>query len=87
LAAADLLSLDRLSPGAPAVVRRLTGGNSFASRLAAMGLSVGSQVEVLQNRGRGPVLALVRDTRIALGRGEAVKVMVEVLDGEQRAEP
>jgi Fe2+ transport system protein FeoA len=52
------------------------------SRLSAMGLSIGSKFEVLQNRGHGPVLVLVRDTRIALGRGEAIKVMVEELEGE-----
>jgi ferrous iron transport protein A len=42
-----------------------------------MGLSVGSRLKVLQNRGHGPLLVLVRDTRIALGRGEALKIMVE----------
>jgi ferrous iron transport protein A len=60
-----------------AVVRRLVGGRPFAGRLAALGVVVDSPLEVLQNAGRGPVLILVRDTRIALGRGEAAKILVE----------
>ena len=71
------ISLDRLPTGARAVVRRLCGGREFAGRLGAMGLAVGSQLEVLQNSGHGPMLVRVHDTRIALGRSEAMKVLVE----------
>jgi len=71
-------SLVQLSAGSRAVVRQLRGGKDFGSRLAAMGLSVGSNLEVLQNsRHDSPVLILVRDTRIALGHGEALKILVE----------
>lgn len=68
--------LDQLAPGARAVVSELQGGRGFASRLAGMGISVGCQIEVLQNPAHGPLLVLVRDTRIALGRGEAAKILV-----------
>jgi len=68
--------LDQLAPGTRAVVRELRGGRGFASRLAGMGISVGCQIEVLQNPAHGPLLVLVRDTRIALGRGEASKILV-----------
>jgi ferrous iron transport protein A len=70
--------LAELPTGTRAVVRALRGGQELTSRLTALGLVVGAPVEVLQNRGRGPLLVRVRDTRIALGRGEAVKVVVEV---------
>ena len=76
------LPLDRLAAGRHAVVRQLGGGREFANRLAAMGMTVGAVVEALQNRGQGPVLLLVRDTRIALGRGEAMKILVEEVKGE-----
>jgi ferrous iron transport protein A len=69
--------LDQLPPGADARVCQLGGGKTFANRLASMGLSLGSRFKVLQNRGQGPVLVLVRDTRIALGRGEAMKILTE----------
>jgi ferrous iron transport protein A len=74
------LSLDRLPANARAVVRQLRGGQEFASRLAAMGLAVDAPLVVLQNTGHGAMLVNVRDTRIALGRGEAKKILVEVAD-------
>jgi len=71
------VSLTELPTGKRAVVRALRGGQELMSRLSAMGLVVGAPVEVLQNRGRGPLLVRVLDTRIALGRGEAAKVLVD----------
>jgi len=47
--------------------------------VAALGFTPGVEVTVVQNYGRGPILVTVRDTHIALGRGEALKVLVEVL--------
>jgi ferrous iron transport protein A len=72
------VSLAELPTGTRAAVRALRCGQELMSRLTAMGLVAGTPVEVLQNRGRGPLLVRVRDTRIALGRGEAVKILVEV---------
>ena len=72
------VSLAELPTGKRAVVRALRGGQELMSRLTAMGLVAGTPVEVLQNRGSGPLLVRVCDTRIALGRGEAVKILVEV---------
>lgn len=73
-----LIPLEEVAAGKRGVVRQLGGGPDFAARLAAMGPAVGAPVEVLQNRGHGP--ALVRGTRIALGRGEALKITVEAQD-------
>jgi len=72
-----IVSLDCLPRGTEAIVRKLQGGSELAHRLAAMGLTEGVALAVLQNTGRGPLLINVRDTRIALGRGEAVKILVE----------
>jgi ferrous iron transport protein A len=74
--------LTELKAGSRAIVRDMRGGKNILSRLSAMGLSVGSELEVLDNRGHGPILVLVRGTRIALGRGEATKIVVEELGGE-----
>ncbi len=75
--------LDRLDPGMRAVVSELRGGRGFASRLAGMGITVGCQIEVLQNPAHGSLLVLVRDTRIALGRGVASKILVRESNREQ----
>lgn len=77
------ISLDQLAPSARAAVSELRGGREIASRLAGMGISVGCQIEMLQNPARGPLLVRVRDTRIALGRGEAAKIIVRDPDRGQ----
>ncbi len=66
-----------------AFVRVLRGGKEFTSRMGALGFTPGSIVTVIQNYGHGPVLVTVKDVRVALGRGEALKVLVEVLPEEQ----
>jgi ferrous iron transport protein A len=47
--------------------------------MVSLGFTPGTEVTLLQNYGRGPLLVTVRDTRVALGRGEALKVLVEAL--------
>lgn len=60
------------------MVRAVEGGCAFGRRVASLGLIPGIDLTVLQNHGRGPVLILVRDLRLALGRREATRVLVEV---------
>lgn len=74
-----LRPLADVPPGRRGQVRRLRGGTSFVGRMGALGFTVGAEASVVQNFGRGPLLVLIRDTRVALGRGEALKVLVEEL--------
>lgn len=69
--------LSDLPAGERALIRALRGGRGFSARLAALGVTPGVEVTVVQNFGSGPMIVTVRDTRIALGRGEAFKVLVE----------
>jgi ferrous iron transport protein A len=69
--------LSSLEKDQTAVVSSLTGGQRFISRVSAMGFTPGTPVTMLQNLGNGPVLVYLRDTQVALGRGEAAKVQVE----------
>ena len=69
--------LSELPAGARIVVRRVDGGRGLLSRLASLGLVVGSALEVLQNSQDGPMLVRAHNTRVALGRSEARKVFVE----------
>jgi ferrous iron transport protein A len=71
-------SVSDLPAGGRGVVRLLRGGEEFTHRMVALGFTPGVEVTVVQNYGRGPIMVAVRDTRVALGRGEAVKVLVEV---------
>ena len=72
-------TVSNLPAGGRGVVRLLRGGEEFAHRMVTLGFTPGVEVRVVQNYGRGPILVIVRDTRIALGRGDALKVLVEVL--------
>ena len=75
----NLQTLNQLSKGSKGIVHHLSGGRRISDRLLVLGFTKGAEVSIIQNPGFGPVIVYVRDTRIALGRGEASKVMVEKL--------
>ncbi len=64
-----------------AVVRQLVGGRWFNARVAGMGITPNAELKVVQNYGHGPVLVDVRNTRLALGRREASRILVEAKEG------
>jgi len=70
------ISLASLAPNEVGIVQYLVGGRGLTSRLATLGFTPGVRVSMVQNFGRGPVIVMVRGTRIALGRGEAQKIIV-----------
>ena len=72
----DIVPLADLDAGESAVVIDLHGGNWVLGRMTALGFTPGADVRVVQNRGHGPLLAQVRDTRVALGRHQAEMVIV-----------
>lgn len=70
------IPLSALRQGEHAVVVELSAGHGLRSRMACLGFTPGASITMLQNFGRGPLIALVRDARIALGRGEAGRILV-----------
>lgn len=72
----ETVSLDALAPGAVGYVREIQGGRGLVGRLATLGFTPGAEVRMVQNYGHGPLIVLVRDARVALGRGEARKILV-----------
>ena len=72
----DTCLLSELKTGENAVVQDLQGVYSFRSRLAALGFTPGAKITMVQNLGHGPMIVSLRDTRIALGRGEAQKILI-----------
>lgn len=73
-----LVPLNAVGEGTDVVIRSFDGGHAFLARVAALGLIPGSEVRVVANRGRGPVLLQARDTRVAVGRGMAHRILVEM---------
>ncbi len=57
----------------------IDGGRQLTRRLLSLGLSLGSEVEIVHHRGRGVVVAK-QGNRIALGRVIAEKLRAEILD-------
>ncbi len=49
-------------------------------RMEDMGLRAGKVVEMLNNEGRGAMLIRIDESRIAIGRGIAMKIMVRRKD-------
>jgi ferrous iron transport protein A len=81
LAAENGVSLSAVHSGEWVQIQKLHGGHHFLSRLASLGFTPGARVKVVQNFGRGPIIVNLRDTRVALGRGEAGKILVEPVPG------
>jgi ferrous iron transport protein B len=71
----EVFPLSLIKEGEEGFVYLLSGGEGFVSRLAGMGIIAGTNVKVLRNSG-GQVIVLASDTRIALGKGQADKILV-----------
>lgn len=71
------LTLAEISAGENATVLSFQSGCAINQRLISMGFTPGVKIKIIQNRFKGPLIVLVRGTRVALGRGEAVKIIVE----------
>ncbi|MEW5746646.1 MAG: FeoA family protein [Nitrospirota bacterium] len=56
-----------------------SGSCSQTCRIEDMGLRAGKVIEMLSNGGQGALLVKVDETRLAIGRGMAMKVMVRRL--------
>jgi len=70
------LTLLNLLPDDNGMVIALRGGRRFVARLAALGFTPGARVTMVRNYGSSPVIVRVLDTQVALGRGQAERVII-----------
>ncbi len=56
------------------------GCGSMQSRIEDIGIRAGKNVEMLNNEGRGPLLVKIDESRIAISRGMAMKILVRRKD-------
>jgi ferrous iron transport protein A len=75
-----LIPLALLPEGATAIIVDLAAGRGLARRLAELGFNTGTEVQLLKSRPPGPVLIGVKDSRIAIGRGVAMKILVTLVN-------
>jgi ferrous iron transport protein B len=80
------MQLMELQPGKKAIIRRLEGGRTVLSRLAALGFTPGADITMLRCSDHGPLLVSLRGSRVALGRGEAAHIFVASNGNEKPAE-
>jgi len=65
-----------LPPGIDATVIRIEGGRGMVRRLSDLGFVKGVRVRTMVSSSPGPVLVEIKGSRIALGRGVAMKIFV-----------
>lgn len=73
---ARIIPLAIAYPGQKVIVVSIVAGRGLRQRLISMGLNVGSEIEVIKSGAPGPFLISVKETRLAIGRGIAYKIMV-----------
>jgi ferrous iron transport protein A len=69
--------LVELAPGEHGTLLAFNDERQVTNRLTSLGFTPGAAVDMAQNYGRGPLIVTVRGTRVALGRGEAERIIVE----------
>lgn len=79
------LPLAMLPPGVAARVKEVYGGERALFRLTELGLVKGAVVSLLQNIPGGPLIVSLKGSRIAIGRGLAMKVTMEELEAGESA--
>lgn len=72
----ELFPVTALGEGEEGIVYLLSGGEKLTSRLAGMGIVPGTTIKILRNSG-GLIIVLASETRVALGRGQAEKILVK----------
>lgn len=70
-------SLDTVKEGRVVTILEIHGGG-WRRRLYQMGILPGTHLEVVFNRGTGPIIVRVGSAEISLGRGIARKILVRV---------
>lgn len=74
-----LLPLEILQPGENAEVADLSGDPGWVSRMAELGLQVGSRLQML--RSGSPCLLRVGNTRLSLRGDWAMRILVRPING------
>ena len=75
-----VIGLNQLRPGESGVVQGVAGGFGIVRRLESLGLRPGKIVTKISSQFlAGPVTVMVDGRQLAIGRGMAAKVQVEVI--------
>lgn len=73
-----MVSLSSLSAGDIGNISEIKGERNFLSRISSIGFSLKTDVEMIQNNKRGPLIVSLKSSEVALGRNEASSIFVEL---------
>ena len=79
-----LMPLAMAKPREKIHIVEMMGERGARARLASMGLRPGDLLEVINNNGRGRLIVGLGNTRLAMGRGIARKIMVTLAKPDQK---
>ncbi len=77
------LALSDTKVGKTYMLVALEAGQHLREKIASMGLNSGARFTIIANSGHGPVGLEVRQTRLGIGRGMALKIKVKEVDSGQ----
>lgn len=71
------MTLNMAAPNQEVRIIAIQGGFKMKQRLADLGLNQGVTIRVVNDSGHGALILAVKDSRLAIGRGMANKIIVE----------
>ncbi len=72
-----MIPLGLMQRGEKGQIIELKAGKHLCLRLQSMGLQIGKKIEIINTNTSGPLLIKLEDSRFAIGRGMAMKIMVK----------
>ncbi len=71
-----MIRLSEARPGREIMLFRIEGGRGMKKKLAEMGLVPGEKIKRIEASANGPVIVVVKGTKLAIGRGMAEKIIL-----------
>ena len=73
----ETMPLTTVKLGQKVRLKSVNAGRGLTSRLSAMGIVPGVELVVVNTTFAGPMVVMVKESKVILGRGIAMKMMVE----------
>lgn len=69
-----MIPITESSQGSTIRIVLVRGGFGFRQRMSELGITPGNTVKIIKNDHIGPIIVMVKNSRIALGRGMCRKI-------------
>ncbi len=72
-----LIELSKARENSVVKIAGFNCGFRLIARLNELGIYKGAKIKILKNDGHGPIVLKIKESRIAIGRGESQKILIE----------